>query len=214
MATTTMTPKKAEKEPVPDKPRIDPRDLLVKYGFIAVTVMFFLYFGLIFKEIAIRAVAMGMGEKFSTIHEYLATDNANVFNNEFVTMYIAAVVIKIMLWLTHLFIISTAIAYWLSSRTKAYFLLRKEVDGDEVEEMYLEEEEEAFEMAEPAAPAAVAEEKKEEAKPEKAKEKKYTEKDLSGLSMDELRAIGEKSKITGRSKKKIIERILKAQEKK
>ncbi len=44
MATTTMTPKDTGKGSPPPKPRADARELLVKYGFIAVTVIFLAYF--------------------------------------------------------------------------------------------------------------------------------------------------------------------------
>jgi hypothetical protein len=133
-----------------------------------------------------------------------------------ITMKIAATVIKIFIWLAQLFIYATAIAYWLSARTKAYLLLRKEVDGDEVEEMYLEEEEEALEVPPlPALPKEEAGEKAEEAKPAAKKEaKEYTREELDKLSMDELRAVGKELDVTGRAKNKIIERILDAQKKK
>ena len=181
-------------------------------------VSFFLYFGRIFQEVAVAAVSTGMGDKFAPIFQYAAQGAPKeVFDGQPPTMFISGLVIKIFLWLANLFIISTAIAYWLSARTKAYFLLRKEVDGDEVEEMYLEEEEEALEAPSAApAPAAEVKEKKAESKPkaaapEKPQEMKYTEAELSDMHMDELRAIAEKHEIKGRSKKKIIERILKAQ---
>jgi len=182
-------------------------------------VIFFLYFGNIFRDIAIGAVSMGMGqqdfEPFRQVIMQQATwSDLSSYNW---TITLSAFVIKIFLWLADLFIVATAISYWLSSRTKAYLLLRKEVDGDEVEEMYLEEEEELLAAA-PAAseldaePAAKVEEKEEKHEPEKKTEKKYTEKELNELSMDEVRAIGDKLEIKGRSKKKIIERILKSQD--
>lgn len=40
--TTTMTPK--DEDLAPSKPKLDGRDILVRYGFIAVTVLFFVYF--------------------------------------------------------------------------------------------------------------------------------------------------------------------------
>lgn len=180
-------------------------------------VTFFLYFGRIFQDVALGAVYAGMGEKFTPIYQYAAQGipKASAFANQPWTMFVSGLLIKIFIWLANLFIISTAIAYWLSARTKAYFLLRKEVDGDEVEEMYLEEEEEALEAPEaaPAAPPAREEKKEKPEKPDKPGDKKYTEKELNDLQMDELRAIGEKYDLKGRSKKKLIERILKAQEK-
>jgi hypothetical protein len=180
-------------------------------------IVFFLYFGDIFQEIAVRSVAAGMGENFTPISNFVggSTWEAATKGLDYTpawTMHICALVLKIFLWLVQLFIISTAIAYWLSARTKAYLLLRKEVDGDEVEEMFLDEEEETFETPAPAPVAAAQEEKKEEKAPAKPEGEKHTEESLSGLTMDELRAIGEEFKATGRSKKKIIERILKAQE--
>ncbi len=184
-------------------------------------VTFFLYFGRIFQDVALKTLAVGMGNDFEPIRQCVTLSaswsDLGKLGDLAWTEKLAAYVIKIFIWLAHLFVISTAIAYWLSARTKAYLLLRKEVDGDEVEEMYLEEEEEALDAAppEPApAPAPLATTEEEKPKPEKAAKKKHTEKELSGLHMDELRAIGEKLGVTGRSKKKIIERILKAQEEK
>jgi hypothetical protein len=183
-------------------------------------VIFFLYFGIIFREVAVSAVAAGMGDKFDPIYKFAV--NGEPWKQAIRgleatppwTLYVSALVIRIFLWLAQLFIIATAVAYWLSSQTKAYFLLRKEVDGDEVEEMYLDEEEEAFDAPMPAPLAEATVEKKEEEKagPEKEEGKKHTEEELTDLPMDDLRAIGEKFGLTGRSKKKIIERILKAQE--
>jgi len=181
-------------------------------------VTFFLYFGRVFQEVAIQSVALGMGEDFEPIRRCATLGASWGDLGDLVwTQKLAAFVIKIFIWFAHLFVVSTAIAYWLSARTKAYLLLRKEVDGDEVEEMYLDEEEEALDaVPEPApvVPAPVAEKKKEAAPKPKKEKKAYSEADLSGLHMDELRAIGEKFSVSGRSKKKIIERILKAQKEK
>lgn len=184
-------------------------------------ILFFLYFGQIFKGVAVSAVSFGMGKEFTPICDY-AVKNIPfevAFLKQDWSIKIAGIVIKIFLMLAQYFIFATAIAYWLSARTKAYFLLRKEIDGDEVEEMYLEEEEEAFEssLPAPAAPPVEEKEKKEkkkEKKEEKPKspERKYEKKELLDLSMDELRAIADKYDIKARSKNKIVEQILKAQE--
>ncbi len=186
-------------------------------------IIVFLYFGEVFQDVARKAVAWGFGsEAYAPMGKYFQSNKSwtsivqelGIEPAPRVTMQIAAAVIKVFLWLAQLFIYATAIAYWLSARTKAYLLLRKEVDGDEVEEMFLDEEEEALEV--PPSPAAPpkeeAEEKAEETKPAEKKEgKKHTKAELEKLTMDELRAIGKELDVTGRSKNKIIERILDAQ---
>lgn len=188
-----------------------------------VFVVIFLYFGSMFLDVSKSAVRWGLGgEAYAPMGAYFnvgadvtwesIAQDLGMQEEPRITMKIAATVIKIFIWLAQLFIYATAIAYWLSARTKAYLLLRKEVDGDEVEEMYLEEEEEALEVPPAAAPPA---EEADEAKPAaKKEEESYTKDDLEKLSMDELRAVGKELDVTGRSKDKIIERILDAQKKK
>jgi len=190
-------------------------------------VVVFLYFGDVFQNVAKKTIAWGFGEEaYAPMNAYFSvgrsvsweeiTRHLGLEQEPRVTIKIAAFVIKVFIWLAQLFIYSTAIAYWLSARTKAYLLLRKEVDGDEVEEMFLDEEEEALEV--PPATASPEEETKEKAKEEKPAEKKeedqYSKADLEKLTMDELRAVGKKLDVTGRSKNKLIERILDAQKKK
>ncbi len=172
-------------------------------------VMLFLYFGKVFIGITVSAVGAGF-KNFGPIHDYIRGNAPikEVFAGQPWTLLVCGFVMKIFLFLAQLFIVATAISYWLSARTKAYLLLRKEVDGDEVEEMYLEEEEEF------AAGEAPTEALAPPAEPQKSEEKKYTEDSLRDLSIDELRGIGKKFNLTGRSKDKIIERILKAQEEK
>jgi len=104
---------------------------------------FFLYFSRFFLQVALDSVAYGMGDKFKPIMTYMNSGDYAILSglDIDVTIRISAVALRIIYLLTHFFIVATAIAYWLSANTKAYFLLRKDVDGDEVDEMFLEEEE-------------------------------------------------------------------------
>lgn len=103
---------------------------------------FFFYFAQFFLDLVLQSVGYGMGEKFDNIRRYiLSRDYDNTLLGQDTTIIISGVALRIIYLLTGFFIVATAIAYWLSANTKAYFLLRKDVDGDEVDEMFLEEEE-------------------------------------------------------------------------
>jgi hypothetical protein len=102
------------------------------------------------------------------------------------TIYILAIVVKVMYFIAFYLIISYLVAYWIGSQTVAYFLLRKDVDGDRLEEVYLDEgeEEDAYfsfgklDKEEKKEETEKKEEKEEEKKeePEKEAEEKKEEK--------------------------------------
>jgi hypothetical protein len=127
---------------------------------------FFLYFAQFFLQIALSSVSLGMGDKFKDIQRFiLSGDYDNVLRGKDTTIIISGVALRIIYLLTGFFIVAAAIAYWLSANTKSYFLLRKDVDGDEVDEMFLEEEELPPEELEEKAPEAAKEEKPAQEKP-------------------------------------------------
>jgi hypothetical protein len=70
---------------------------------------------------------------------------------------VAGYIYGVIIWIATQLIFAFFIAYWLGSQTKAYFLLRHDVDGDDFEEMFVEEDEE-LDMEPPQAPAPAAEE--------------------------------------------------------
>jgi hypothetical protein len=126
---------------------------------------FFLYFAHFFLHVALVSVGLGMGEKFNAIGDYILRGDEAVFSGLSTTILISGYALRIIYLLTGFFIVAAAIAYWLSANTKSYFLLRKDVDGDEVDEMFLEEEELPPEELEEKAPEAAKEEKPAQEKP-------------------------------------------------
>lgn len=86
------------------------------------------------------------------------------------TVWLAAWVVKILAVFVAGTVLGFIVSYWCTSQTIIYALLRKDVDGTDMTEIYMEEEEEDFAAFEAAAPAeaetAPAEEKAEEASAE------------------------------------------------
>jgi hypothetical protein len=136
---------------------------------------FFLYFARFFLDTALFSVGYGMGDKFDVIKNYIFSGEQSALADEPTTMLICAYALRVIYLLCHFFIIAAAIAYWLSANTKAYFLLRKDVDGDEVDEMFIEEEElpleeeEAQTKAEETAAEQTTKEQSAQEKPAQAK---------------------------------------------
>ncbi|MHC4661922.1 MAG: hypothetical protein ACYS8W_09565 [Planctomycetota bacterium] len=102
---------------------------------------------------------------------------------------VLAIVVKIMYFIAFYLILAYIVAYWIGSQTVAYFLLRKDVDGDRLEEVYLDEgeEEDSYFTFEKPKEEEPAEEKKEEEdeveeaeKEEKPKKKKSVRKKKTG----------------------------------
>ena len=69
---------------------------------------------------------------------------------------IAGVMIWLLFWIAKMFIIAFVLAYWFSANQAMYFILRRDVDGEDPSEIYIEEEEEdqPFEVTTPDMPAA------------------------------------------------------------
>jgi hypothetical protein len=123
----------------------------------------------------------------------------------------AAKIYCTIIWIASQLIFAFLISYWLGAQTKAYFLLRHDVDGDDFEEMYLEEDEEdafSFDVDEEkppeqpgvTTPPPFTEEKKEEEKPKpKRRYKKKTEEMGTGGEIED------KPKRRRRSSKKSTE---------
>ncbi|TET37146.1 MAG: hypothetical protein E3J72_06830 [Planctomycetota bacterium] len=110
----------------------------------------------------------------------IALKKWGIYGKPTATIYLLAIVVKIMYFIAFYLIIAYVVAYWIGSQTVAYFLLRKDVDGDRLEEVYLDEGEEedayfSFEKLgkdEKKEEAGKKEEKKKKKKEDKEKEKK------------------------------------------
>ena len=145
------------------------------YTFLTVAfVGIFLFFGAFALDSAESMLNWGLGDgQYGAISNYMGDNYISTvsykeaFAGKQWSLMVLGIVTRFLFWLVHVFIFAAAIAFWLGSRMKAYLLLRHEVDGDEPDEIYLEEEEEPLEEI----PSPAAEEKA-EAAAEKVEEKK------------------------------------------
>ncbi|MCX7704402.1 MAG: hypothetical protein N2234_09980 [Planctomycetota bacterium] len=149
---------------------------LLYTGLATLFVMFFLYFGHLTLGVSKRILATGLGSLYEPIQSYIGGTKFDIaFANTPATLGWLGVAVKWILWVMQIFIFAAAVALWLASRTKSYLLLRQEIDGDDTDEIYIEEEELVEEVSTPAGEEK-KEEKKEEEKGEKKEEKKIEEK--------------------------------------
>lgn len=170
----------------------------ILYTFLtAAMVAVFLFFAGLGLRTAESAIAYGLGDKqFAPVKKYLGKNYSNTdpitgktvsLNDAFagykaddgstISLKAFAVCMRYIFWVVYLLLFATAASVWLGCRMKTYLLLRYEVDGDEPDEIYLEEEEELIEEKPPVAPPEKAEEKpKEEEKKEEKAEKEETAK--------------------------------------
>jgi len=180
-----------------------PWHTLLYTGLALLFILFFLYFG----ELAIGAaksmLAFGLGADYDAIAKHIDEGVAfkTAFSESQVTLGLLGGALYYILWITRMFILATAVALWLASRTKSYLLLRNEVDGDETDEIYIEEEELIEEM--PPAPAEKVEEKEEEKKEEVKEEvKEEAKEEVEKKEEEEKEEKEEKKPKRGRRRKK------------
>lgn len=149
-----------------------PWHTLLYTGLALLFILFFLYFGELAIGTAKKILAFGLGADYDAIAKHI--DEGITYKTAFaesqVTLGWLGGALYYIIWVTRMFILATALALWLASRTKSYLLLRNEVDGDETDEIYIEEEELVEEI--PPVPATKTEEKEEETKEEEKVEKK------------------------------------------
>ena len=163
----------------------------------AAMVAVFLFFANLGLRTAESAIAYGLGDKqFAPVKKYLGENYSNtdtvtgkavslkdVFaeykadDGSTFSLKAFAVCMRYIFHVVYLLLFATAASVWLGCRMKTYLLLRYEVDGDEPDEIYLEEEEELIEEKPPIAPPEKAEEepKQEEKKEEKAEKEETAE---------------------------------------
>ncbi|RKY17861.1 MAG: hypothetical protein DRP63_02970, partial [Planctomycetota bacterium] len=128
----------------------------------AAMVAVFLFFANLGLRTAESAIAYGLGDKqFAPVKKYLGENYSNtdtvtgkavslkdVFaeykadDGSTFSLKAFAVCMRYIFHVVYLLLFATAASVWLGCRMKTYLLLRYEVDGDEPDEIYLEEEEE------------------------------------------------------------------------
>jgi hypothetical protein len=121
-----------------------------------------------------KILSIGLGSAYEPIHDFVRGIKKYdvAFGGQQVTLGWLGAAVWGILWVMRVFILATAGALWLASRTKSYLLLRQEIDGDDTDEIYIEEEELVEEKPITEKKEEKAEEKKEEAKGEVKEEKK------------------------------------------
>ena len=168
----------------------------ILYTFLtAAMVAVFLFFANFGLKAAESAIAYGLGEKqFAPVQHYLGEAYSNIDpstgnpvtlaeafagysaeDGSTLSLKVFTVCVRYIFWVIYLLLFATAASLWLGCRMKTYLLLRYEVDGDEPDEIYLEEEELIEEKPPVAVEEKPAEEKAEEEKKEEVKEEKPAE---------------------------------------
>ena len=119
-------------------------------------------------------VGLGMGQKFESIRAVISGGEASLATLGSLSMKFTALMLMIYIAFIKVTIASMVVAFVGSVSTVAYFLLRKDVDGTEISDVYVEEKEE--EVMKKEEKEVEKDEEKEEAKAEKVEtEKKVTE---------------------------------------
>jgi hypothetical protein len=108
-------------------------------------------------------VGFGMGQKFESIRAVISGGEATIASLDPLSMKFTALMLMIYIALVKLTLGSMVVAFAGSASTIAYFLLRKDVDGTDISDVYMEEkEEEAKEEAKTEAETVEATAKEEE----------------------------------------------------
>jgi hypothetical protein len=130
------------------------------YG-IAVTA-FVIGFTYAMVGVAIKVGGWAMGANFLPTHEFVCAYGGSL-REATIGQTVCAILVKFWLIITWGLVCGYVVAYKLTMSTIIYALLRKSVDGTDMTEVYLEEEEEEFEI--PAAQPTATEEKTETTPP-------------------------------------------------
>lgn len=128
-------------------------------------------------QISFYTVGFGMGQKFESIREVISGGNATMASLGLLSMKFTALMLMIYMALVKVAVGSLVVVFAGSASTIAYFLLRKDVDGTDINDVYIEEQEEQTTQEEKKREVEEVEEEKKEAKAKaKAKAKAETEK--------------------------------------
>jgi len=116
-------------------------------------------------------VGFGMGQKFESIREVISGGEATMASLDLLSMKFTALMLMIYMALVKVVVGSLVVGFAGSASTIAYFLLRKDVDGTDINDVYIEEQEKQTTQEEKKREVVEVEEKEEkkEAKTETEK---------------------------------------------
>lgn len=116
-------------------------------------------------------VGFGMGQKFESIREVISGGEATMASLDLLSMKFTALMLMIYMALVKVAVGSLVVGFAGSASTIAYFLLRKDVDGTDINDVYIEEQEKQTTQEEKKREVVEVEEKEEkkEAKTETEK---------------------------------------------
>ncbi|MEE9604186.1 MAG: hypothetical protein V3V70_01330 [Candidatus Scalindua sp.] len=114
-------------------------------------------------------VGFGMGQKFESIREVISGGKATIASLDLLSMKFTALMLMVYMALVKVAVGSLVVGFAGSASTIAYFLLRKDVDGTDINDVYIEEQEEHEEQTTQEEKKREVVEVKEEKKEAKAK---------------------------------------------
>ncbi len=114
-------------------------------------------------------VGFGMGQKFESIREVISGGEATMASLDLLSMKFTALMLMVYMALVKVAVGSLVVGFAGSASTIAYFLLRKDVDGTDINDVYIEEQEEHEEQTTQEEKKREVVEVKEEKKEAKAK---------------------------------------------
>jgi len=114
-------------------------------------------------------VGFGMGQKFESIREVISGGKATMASLDLLSMKFTALMLMVYMALVKVVVGSLVVGFAGSASTIAYFLLRKDVDGTDINDVYIEEHEEQTTQEEKKREVVEVKEEKKEAKAETEK---------------------------------------------
>ena len=114
-------------------------------------------------------VGFGMGQKFESIREVILGGEATMASLDLLSMKFTALMLMVYMALVKVVVGSLVVGFAGSASTIAYFLLRKDVDGTDINDVYIEEQEKQTTQEEKKREVVEVKEEKKEAKAETEK---------------------------------------------
>ncbi len=84
-------------------------------------------------------VGFGMGQKFESIRAVISGGKATMASLDLLSMKFTALMLMVYMALVKVVVVSLVVVFAGSASTIAYFLLRKDVDGTDINDVYIEE---------------------------------------------------------------------------
>jgi len=138
-------------------------------------------------------VGFGMGQKFESIRDVISGGEATMASLDLLSMKFTALMLMIYMALVKVVVGSLVVGFAGSASTIAYFLLRKDVDGTDINDVYIEEQEKQTTQEEKKREVVEVKEEKKEAK---AKTETETEKVEATATEEEQTTQEEEAKET------------------